>query len=121
LNAFKEDEYFVAFDDGTFCYQSEALGGYCSPPNLAINPLQYQRQRVPANMAVNAANIGARNVAILQGQKFDQLMMAWHVKPNLQLEPLININAGLAIDPANLVWLKVYCHFSFMILSHNVY
>lgn len=32
LNPFTKGEYFVSFDDGTFYYNSVALGSHCEPP-----------------------------------------------------------------------------------------
>jgi hypothetical protein len=32
LSPFEDNEYFLAFDNGTLCYQSEAFGGIASRP-----------------------------------------------------------------------------------------
>jgi len=83
LNPFLKDEYFIAFDDGTFCYKSEALGGHCEPPKRGQYTYvrHYKHEAIPPNPSAEPALL---NLEIRRGQEFDKLMKGWKVKENLQ-------------------------------------
>jgi len=79
LNAFEEDEYFIMFEDNTFCYKSKALGGHCEPPT------QRGSKRMKRTFTIqnpqDAAQTDQQKIEIIQAQKFDNLMNSWKIEP----------------------------------------
>ena len=79
LNAFEEDEYFIMFEDNTFCYKSKALGGHCEPPTQKGS--KKMNRTLTIQNPVDTAQMDEQKIEILQAQKFDELMNSWKIKP----------------------------------------
>jgi hypothetical protein len=79
LNPFVKDEYFIAFTDHTFCYNSEALGGHCEPPVQSGSPAM-QHMWKTAN-PTTPAEFDKQRIEVLRAQEFEKLMNEWNVKP----------------------------------------
>jgi hypothetical protein len=86
LNPFMKGEYFVSFDDGTFCYNSAALGGHCEPPSSSRDQYTrtYKTSIDTSNTAKEEETRKLRMEEVRRGKEFDELMKEWKVKENLR-------------------------------------
>jgi hypothetical protein len=86
LNPFTKGEYFVAFDDGMFCYNSAALGGLCDPPSTTKDQYTrtYKTKIDTSTTAKKEETTKLREEEVRRGKEFDKLMKEWKVKEDLR-------------------------------------
>ena len=86
LNPFTKGEYFVSFDDGTFCYNSAALGGHCEPPSSSRDQYTrtYKTKIDTSTTAKEEESTKLLKEEVRRGKEFDKLMKEWKVKEDLR-------------------------------------